>query len=160
VNGAELSNGSWKHLAGLKGEQDQVNEPWTTRLEALHDLSKLFTSDDKSEWYSLDNDNMRPSGKGLSWYRMEFEITEQDIASGPLVIRMNGMQKGAIWLNGNHLGRYWNIVAEETNCFKHNSKFYIVPYSPSNFLVRCGEPTQGFILSCLRYHISHTYHPL
>jgi hypothetical protein len=27
VNGAELSNGSWKHLAGLKGEQDQVNEP-------------------------------------------------------------------------------------------------------------------------------------
>jgi hypothetical protein len=26
VNGAELSTGSWKHLAGLKGEHDQVND--------------------------------------------------------------------------------------------------------------------------------------
>jgi hypothetical protein len=90
---------------------------------------------------------------------MEFEITEQDIASGPLAIRMNGMQKGAIWLNGNHLGRYWNIVAQETNCVK-DSKTYIGLYDPSKYMVRCGEPTQGFILSCLRHHIPHTHHPL
>ncbi|KAL0733187.1 hypothetical protein Bca4012_009397 [Brassica carinata] len=46
------------------------------------------------------------SGKapGLTWYQTYFDAPE---SLSPTAIRMNGMGKGLIWVNGEGVGRYW-----------------------------------------------------
>ncbi|KAJ4889184.1 Beta-galactosidase 13 [Raphanus sativus] len=46
------------------------------------------------------------SGKapGLTWYQTHFDAPE---SKSSVAIRMNGMGKGLIWVNGEGIGRYW-----------------------------------------------------
>ena len=53
------------------------------------------------------------------------------------------MGKGAAWINGNALGRYWSIVSNGT-C---GACDYRGAYEPSNCRTGCGEPSQSL------YHV-------
>ncbi|CAH2051537.1 unnamed protein product [Thlaspi arvense] len=67
------------------------------------------------------------SGKapGLTWYQTYFDAPESQSAAA---IRMNGMGKGLIWVNGEGVGRYW-----------------------MSFLSPLGKPTQ------IEYHIPRSF---
>ncbi|XP_010530895.1 PREDICTED: beta-galactosidase 11-like [Tarenaya hassleriana] len=62
---------------------------------------------------------------GLTWYKTYFDAPE---SQNSVAIRMNGMGKGLIWVNGNGVGRYW-----------------------MSFLSPLGEPTQT------EYHIPRSF---
>ncbi|KAL1190208.1 Beta-galactosidase 14 [Cardamine amara subsp. amara] len=76
-------NNEWGHLAGLEGEKKEVY---------TEEGSK------KAKW---EKDGER---KPLTWYKTYFETPEGENA---IAIRMKGMGKGLIWVNGNGVGRYW-----------------------------------------------------
>ena len=54
------------------------------------------------------------------FYRAEFAYDATEHGDGPFKVSLFGLHKGQLWLNGHHLGRYWQIGPQE---------FYKVPTS-------------------------------
>lgn len=60
------------------------------------------------KWKQLKIDK---SPERLSWFRAKFHMPS--LLSRPIRLRMDGMGKGLIWLNGHFLCRYWQIGPHE-----------------------------------------------
>ncbi|VVB09607.1 unnamed protein product [Arabis nemorensis] len=73
----------WGHLAGLEGEKKEVY------------------TEEGSKKVKWEKDGER---KPLTWYKTYFETPEGE---NTVAIRMKGMGKGLIWVNGKGVGRYW-----------------------------------------------------
>ncbi|GAU33634.1 hypothetical protein TSUD_310420 [Trifolium subterraneum] len=101
----DLTKNDWGHQVGLKGEQ-----------------LKIFSEEGskKVEWTGSVG-----QAPALSWFKTRFTTPE---GRGPVAIRMTGMGKGMIWVNGQSIGRHW-----------------------MTFLSPLGQPTQS------EYHIPRSY---
>ncbi|CAF1706391.1 unnamed protein product [Brassica oleracea var. botrytis] len=70
------------------------------------------------------------SGKapGLTWYQTYFDAPE---SLSPAAIRMNGMGKGLIWVNGEGVGRYWmsflSPLGQSTQIEYHIPRSFLKP---------------------------------
>ncbi|KAL5129884.1 Beta-galactosidase 13 [Glycine soja] len=80
----DLASNGWGHKVGIKGEE-----------------LGIFTEEGskKVQWKEA-----KGSGPALSWYKTNFETPE---GTDPVAIRMTGMGKGMIWINGKSIGRHW-----------------------------------------------------
>ncbi|XP_050231196.1 beta-galactosidase 13-like [Mercurialis annua] len=101
----DLSSNGWGHQVGLEGEKQ--------RLYSVNGSRKLTWT------------NVNTEGPALMWYKTYFDAPE---GRDPVAVRMNGMGKGMIWINGKSIGRYW-----------------------MSFLSPLGHPTQS------EYHIPRSY---
>lgn len=101
----DVTTNGWSHKVGLKGED-----------------MKVFTEEGalKAKWNPVS-----PTPRALTWYKTRFATPE---GTGPVAIRMSGMGKGMIWVNGKNIGRHW-----------------------MSFLSPLGTPTQS------EYHIPRSY---
>ncbi|XP_021629045.2 beta-galactosidase 13 [Manihot esculenta] len=81
----DLTANGWGHEVGMVGEKGQ----WFNE-----EGSKKVT------WKEV------PQGEGppVTWYKAYFDVPEGD---DPVAVRMTGMKKGTIWINGKSIGRYW-----------------------------------------------------
>ncbi|CAN1771307.1 Beta-galactosidase 14 [Linum perenne] len=80
----DLSKNGWGHQAGLNGEHDQLfTEAGSRRVK----------------WTQI-----QKKGRAVTWYKTSFYAPE---GRNPVVVRMTGMGKGMVWINGNSIGRYW-----------------------------------------------------
>jgi beta-galactosidase len=52
----------------------------------------------------------RTSGNGPTFYRGSFHVTEV----GDTFLDLRGWGKGTVWVNGHHLGRFWEIGPQQT----------------------------------------------
>lgn len=135
-NGQDITRGNWKHQVGLEGElKDFINSPdikWTNARQK----------------------------SGTTWYK--FELDEVDIEpESAYVLDMSFASKGQVWFNGNHLGRYWDIIASESKLDPKESLLtlenlqslvydkceYSEVYSGSKCRYDVGEPSQRY------YHV-------
>ncbi|KAJ6365332.1 hypothetical protein OIU76_030161 [Salix suchowensis] len=101
----DLSSNGWGHQVALSGETD-----------------KVFTKEGgaKVTWSKVNKD-----GPPVTWYKTLFDAPE---GKSPVSVRMTGMKKGMVWINGRSIGRYW-----------------------MTFISPLGEPTQS------EYHIPRSY---
>ncbi|KAL9354243.1 hypothetical protein Peur_052213 [Populus x canadensis] len=101
----DLSSNGWGHQVALSGE-----------------TAKVFTKEGgrKVTWTKVNKD-----GPPVTWYKTRFDAPE---GKSPVAVRMTGMKKGMIWINGKSIGRYW-----------------------MNYISPLGEPTQS------EYHIPRSY---
>ena len=79
----------WRFQHGLIGEQ--LNYP-----------------QGEGEWIPLSE----RQDKRLRWFKTDFSVQQKTLrasAASPLRIRLEGLTKGVIWVNGKHLGRYWTM---------------------------------------------------
>jgi hypothetical protein len=51
---------------------------------------------------------------GPAFYRATFAYDPAEHGAGPFKIKLAGLGKGQIWLNGHNLGRYWSIGPQES----------------------------------------------
>ena len=90
-------------------------------------------------------------GQGaLTWYSLEFK-TPSDLLSRVLAIDLSSMGKGAAYLNGNHIGRFWDskLIRNETKsdeivCIPCIESDYVGMYEPTRCRTGCKDPTQAF----------------
>jgi hypothetical protein len=68
----------------------------------------------------------------------------------PLALEMAGLGKGQVWINGQSIGRYWNVYAIG-NCSECS---YSDTFRPKKCQFGCGQPTQKW------YGFFPTSHPL
>ncbi|XP_047162343.1 beta-galactosidase 13-like [Vigna umbellata] len=101
----DITTNMWGHRVGLRGEG----------MKVFSDEGSL-----KAKWKPLS-----PVPRPLSWYRTRFVTPE---GTGPVAIRMTGMGKGMMWINGKNIGRHW-----------------------MNFLSPLGKPTQS------EFHIPRSF---
>ena len=101
----DLSYNGWGHKVGLKGEELRV-----------------FTEEGSKnvKWTPVAG-----PARPVSWFKTRFATPE---GKSPVAIRMTGMGKGMIWVNGKSIGRHW-----------------------MSFLSPLGIPTQS------EYHIPRSY---
>ncbi|CAI8616832.1 unnamed protein product [Vicia faba] len=79
-----LTANGWGHQVGLEGEKHAIFSEEGSK---------------KVEWKDA-----KGHGLPLSWYKTNFATPE---GKCPIAIRMTGMGKGMIWVNGESLGRHW-----------------------------------------------------
>ncbi|KAM5550059.1 beta-galactosidase 13 [Rosa sericea] len=109
----DLSANGWGHRAGLNGE----------KLEVYTEKGAQ-----KVKWTKATG-----KGRALTWYKTSF-----DAPSGrdPCAIRMTGMGKGMVWVNGISIGRHWmsflSPLGQPTQTEYHIPRAFI---KPKNFLV-------------------------
>ncbi|RDY03751.1 Beta-galactosidase 13, partial [Mucuna pruriens] len=131
----DLTGNMWGHRIGLKGEGMQV----FSEEGAL-----------KTKWKPINALPPRP----LTWYKTRFGTPE---GTGPVAIRMTGMGKGMIWVNGQNIGRYWmtylSPLGKPTQSEYHIPRSYLNP-TRDNLLVILEEerltPEQVEILNVNR----------
>ncbi|KAL1308933.1 hypothetical protein HN51_051562 [Arachis hypogaea] len=77
----------WGARAGLEGEKKEIYTEKGSK---------------KVSWEKVGEKGR--VGPALSWYKTRFTTPE---GREPVAIRMTGMKKGMMWVNGNGLGRHW-----------------------------------------------------
>lgn len=113
----------------LRHERQGINGPvtlagkgltgWQVFPLAMGDLSKLQFSKASSE-----------TPRGPAFYRGQFDLSE----TGDTFLDTRGWGKGAVWINGHPLGRFWNVGPQQTL------------YVPAPYLKRAGNEVIVFTL--------------
>jgi hypothetical protein len=86
-------------------------------LYLFHDHERIFDwkmkscaqLDEKKDWTILSKDSNETVFP--RWYRSHFSWSHDD--GSVIKVRFNNMSKGCFWVNGQCLGRYWNIGPQE-----------------------------------------------
>ncbi|HOF60966.1 MAG TPA: beta-galactosidase [Candidatus Latescibacteria bacterium] len=98
-------------LKGILGrvwvDADEVLE-WEMHAKLLGEHEEWYRPGANAPWGS----QHQPSP--VSWYRASF--TMDTSVRRPLWVRVTGLNKGCIWVNGHHIGRYWNINGHTDYC--------------------------------------------
>ncbi|GLT42924.1 hypothetical protein SLA2020_169010 [Shorea laevis] len=105
----DLTVNGWGHQVGLEGEKN-----------------KIYTKEGskKVQWTKAS-----PTQEdALTWYKAKFDAPEGD---NPVAIRMTGMSKGMIWINGKSIGRHWTSylspLLQPTQSEYHIPRSYMKP---------------------------------
>ncbi|KAK8625188.1 hypothetical protein V6N13_090063 [Hibiscus sabdariffa] len=79
----DISENGWSHQVGIDGEK-----------------KKIFTEEGSKsvKWTKPDQ------GGAITWYKGHFDAPE---GNNPVLITMDGLGKGMVWINGHNIGRYW-----------------------------------------------------
>lgn len=118
INLNDLTKAGWSHVAGLLGERYQVYTPAGAARFAWN--ASLTVP--------------RP----MTWYSGSFFMGTIPTASG-FGIDLSAMGKGFVWLNGHPIGRYWNIIGDQSLC---STCDYRGTYTSEKCRVDCGRPSQ------------------
>ena len=81
------------------------------------------------------------SDKSLIWYTTTFP-SPADIADRVVGIDLSAMGKGAAYLNGNHIGRFWDMKANDEGCNICDEMEYNGQYEAARCRTGCGELSQ------------------
>jgi beta-galactosidase len=85
-----------KGIFGKATLEGAVLTGWETFSLPMNDLSALKFS--------------RVTGNGPAFYRASFDLS----SVGDTFFDMSSWEKGHVWINGHHLGRYWKIGPQQT----------------------------------------------
>ncbi|XP_017226067.1 beta-galactosidase 9 isoform X2 [Daucus carota subsp. sativus] len=127
IGDIDLTESSWTYQVGLKGE-----------------LLKLYTREkaESVRWKKLMPD---ATPTIFSWYKTYFDAPG---GTDPVVLNLGSMGKGQAWVNGHHIGRYWDLVAPKDGC---GTCDYRGAYSSDKCTTNCGKPTQ------IWYHVPRSW---
>ncbi|OIW17176.1 hypothetical protein TanjilG_18131 [Lupinus angustifolius] len=123
----DLTWQKWSYKVGLKGE--------ALRLHSLSGSSSV-------EWFRGFLVSRR---QPLTWYKTTFYAPA---GVAPLALDMDSMGKGQVWINGQHLGRYWPAYTASGSCEDCN---YAGTYNEKKCGSNCGEASQRW------YHVPHSW---
>ncbi|WOL07224.1 beta-galactosidase 1-like [Canna indica] len=129
-------------LIGSSTTLDLSNNGWTYKIGLDGEVRQIYLDGEEKEWRSGVIPAMRP----FTWYKTTFQAP---LGTEPVVVDLLGMGKGAAWVNGNSLGRFWpNFTASADGC---NGCDYRGTYSPEKCRTGCGEPSQRW------YHVPRSF---
>ncbi|KAK8263363.1 hypothetical protein E1A91_D12G036900v1 [Gossypium mustelinum] len=103
----DITLNTWSHQVGLDGEKNQI-----------------YTQNGfpKVQWVKGG-----PS-EGVTWYKGYFDAPEGD---NPVAVKMTGMGKGMVYINGRNIGRYWmsylSPLKRPTQSEYHIPRSYLQP---------------------------------
>jgi hypothetical protein len=125
----------WEHQIGLQGEA----EDWVSAA-----------SNDTAVWRETDDCGAAPNIPFV-WYRLNLSVSLDSDPTGVFALDMNSMGKGAVWVNGNHIGRYYLKIAVPSHTGECDPCNYAGKYDPGYCRSGCNEPSQRY------YHVPRAW---
>ncbi|KAF8396486.1 hypothetical protein HHK36_018109 [Tetracentron sinense] len=124
----DLSSNKWVYKVGLHGEEMELYN-----VESRH----------ASRW----NSEELPINKMMTWYKTTFK---PPLGTDPVVVNLEGMNKGHAWVNGQSIGRFWpSFRADEDGC--SDTCDYRGQYDNTKCVTNCGQPSQ------IWYHVPRSF---
>ncbi|KAI3643618.1 hypothetical protein MP228_013173 [Amoeboaphelidium protococcarum] len=104
LNGKDLTLGGWKHTAGLLGEERRYFDLFSSHSTDFIDTSvaSLGSWQLKHKWIKVQLPLIASSSDSSTDYDEDFAY----------VLDLASIGKGQAWVNGHHIGRYWNITGQ------------------------------------------------
>ncbi|WOH16242.1 hypothetical protein DCAR_0935792 [Daucus carota subsp. sativus] len=126
------------------GDVDLTESSWTYQVGLKGEFQKLYTREkaESVRWMKLTPD-ATPSI--FSWYKTYFDAP---VGTDPVVLNLGSMGKGQAWVNGHHIGRYWDLISPKDGCRPCD---YRGAYSSEKCTTNCGNPTQ------IWYHVPRSW---
>ncbi|XP_057795713.1 beta-galactosidase 16-like isoform X3 [Salvia miltiorrhiza] len=83
------------------GDKDLTYYSWGYQVGLVGEKLQLYTEEgsSKAEWSKFNH-----SSQQLKWYKSNFDAPE---GADPVALNLGSMGKGAAWINGESIGRYW-----------------------------------------------------
>ncbi|CAA0838630.1 Beta-galactosidase 9 [Striga hermonthica] len=130
-------------IKGCKnGDLDITGYIWTYQVGLKGEFLKIYDIGVSAEWTKLQPDSVPTR---FSWYKTYFDVRD---GLDPVALNLSSMGKGQVWVNGNHIGRYWTLNAPKDGC---QTCDYRGTYDPEKCVTNCGHPTQSW------YHIPRSW---
>ncbi|KAK3438941.1 hypothetical protein EUGRSUZ_C03897 [Eucalyptus grandis] len=123
----DMSKWKWCYKVGLKGENLSIN---------------TLSGSSSVEWLE---DSMLAQRQPLTWYKATFNAPP---GRSPLVLDMNSMGKGEIWINGQSIGRHWPAYTARGSC---GGCSYAGTFNENKCRSGCGEASQRW------YHVPRSW---
>ncbi|XP_057749485.1 beta-galactosidase 9 [Arachis stenosperma] len=132
-------------LTGFEnGDIDLSKSFWTYQVGLQGEFLEFYSEEnDNAEWVELSPDAL-PSI--FTWYKTYFDVPD---GTNPIALDLQSMGKGQVWVNGNHIGRYWTQVSPKDGCEQFCD--YRGAYSSDKCTTNCGKPTQTL------YHVPRSW---
>jgi hypothetical protein len=130
ADGLGLVKGDWNIGKGLEHEKKGIYGPVTITPSGgcyLIDVARwqfqpLLHGEREGwwkpgSWPSAVAPGSVEMGSPIRWFRTTFTLDAPLETATPLLVRMNGMGKGVLWLNGHNLGRYWQSAGPQRDYY-------------------------------------------
>jgi hypothetical protein len=128
ADGLGLVKGDWQIGKGQEYEKKGVYGPVTLTLSGtcyLIDVARWrfqpFLYGEHNDWWKpekfQDSGTTSSTTSPIRWHSATFDLTEPLDTATPLLVRLDGMGKGVLWLNGRNLGRYWQTAGPQRDYY-------------------------------------------
>ncbi|KAL2653172.1 hypothetical protein R1flu_021300 [Riccia fluitans] len=125
---------------------DLTNYQWIIQVGLRGEYLNLESPDSASAAWSGPTAHP-PTNHSLVWYKT---VLDAPAGEGPALLDLGSMKKGAAWINGHHLGRYWpQILNPAEGCEK--PCVIIGKWYAAKCVVNCGQPSQRW------YHVPRSW---
>jgi hypothetical protein len=109
----------WRSFPGLHGSSKMLqSSKVVTKKARAQAQSERFLGNGEPE-------DPMPMFSPPTWSSVLFRTPDYDPTTAALFLQIT-RGRGHLWLNGNDLGRYWNITRGDTD--KYSQQFYFLPY--------------------------------
>ncbi|CAG7910776.1 unnamed protein product [Brassica rapa] len=138
-------------LVGYKGdetvEKDLSKHQWDYKIGLNGFNNKLFSLKSANHHQLKWSTEKLPADRMLSWYKANFKAP---LGKDPVIVDLNGLGKGEVWINGQSIGRYWpSFNSSEDGCTEECD--YRGEYGSDKCAFMCGKPTQRW------YHVPRSF---
>ncbi|KAG9445408.1 hypothetical protein H6P81_016748 [Aristolochia fimbriata] len=138
---AGLVGGPVKLISG-QNTQDLSTNQWTYKIGLDGEEKQLYSEDAHHSWHSTD----MPTNRFMVWYKGAFKAP---LGTETVVVDLGSMGKGAAWINGNSIGRYWaNFSTKADGCPACD---YKGAYQAWRCTTGCGTSSQRW------YHVPRSF---
>lgn len=127
-----------------QGKRDLSRQKWSYKVGLRGEGMNLGSSNSISSVGWMQGSVVAKKQQPLTWYKTQFRAP---VGGEPLALDMTGMGKGQVWINGQSIGRYWNVYAKG-NC---TGCSYSDTFRPARCQFGCGQPTQQW------YHVPRSW---
>jgi hypothetical protein len=128
TDGLGLIKGDWQIGKGQEHEKKGIYGPVTLTISGacyLIDVARWrfqpFLYGEQNSWWKAEEpqkwsaDSFTTSP--IRWYSATFSLEQPLDPATPLLVRLDGMGKGVLWLNGRNLGRYWQTAGPQRDYY-------------------------------------------
>ncbi|WZZ90595.1 hypothetical protein YC2023_119174 [Brassica napus] len=138
-------------LVGYKGdetiEKDLSKHQWDYKIGLNGFNHKLFSMKSAGHHHRKWSTEKLPADRMLSWYKANFKAP---LGKDPVIVDLNGLGKGEVWINGQSIGRYWpSFNSSDEGCTEECD--YRGEYGSDKCAFMCGKPTQRW------YHVPRSF---
>ncbi|MBC8102715.1 MAG: beta-galactosidase [Cytophagales bacterium] len=130
ADGLGLIKGDWQIGKGQEHEKKGIYGPVTLtvggacyQIEISRWRFQPFLYGEQSGWWggapmppAVMGEETAP-GAPIRWHRATFRLDAPLDTATPLLVRLDGMGKGVLWLNGRNLGRYWQDAGPQRDYY-------------------------------------------
>lgn len=129
IDNTDITNNTWRHQVGLRGESEQYYAPHGSTVQWQSDVAAGLLA--PLTWWQWNLTTPQPHSPINGAVKPTWQLD------------VRGLGKGEMWVNGHSIGRFYNATSAVDSCTVCDTQSY---YSgPQQCRMNCGQLTQPYL---------------